>query len=641
MEPVAESDKSREFRCKRFQWRNCTLERMVKLEPFSVWLALFIFFSQGSFVFAEEVSVTAEVDPNPVGLNDQLTLTVKVNGPAGGSEAPQMPAIEGLKLEAGPSITQSFQWINGQASSTQSFVYVFEPQQEGTLRIPPLALKIGGKVFQTKEVYVRVVKDVGAGQRSAPRKRSPFSIFDDMGLDEDSPFRDRTPRRDDLMTTAEVDKKAANLGEQITLVYKVLALIPVVQVELKDSPPLTGFWSEEVTLPKTPEAQNRVLNGKRYVEYIVKKQVLFPTKSGIIEIPPSTFNLLVRTSGSPFSFPNQDVVIRKTLPLSIKVNALPEKGRPATFSGAVGDFRLESFVDKNRAVTGDAINLRVRLSGSGNFRTITDFPLPDLPGFKIYSSKSRDEISVRNDLLQGSKIWEYVIVPQAPGEESIPELRFSFFSPTEHRYLEKLSPSIQVAVVPGKGDSRESSFGMAVSQQNVVKRGDDISYLKIPSGALSDQSRRLYQSHWLLGIFLLPLLFNVGLLVHNKQQARLHEDLKGFRSRRAGKVAEKRLVQARKCLKANQLGQFPGILLDSITGYLSDKFNLPQIEMTSQQVRRFMDEHHWEGPLVEDIVRVLEDCNFARYAPVSLDKPRLEVLFEEARDVVVRIERRS
>ncbi|HVN81388.1 MAG TPA: BatD family protein [Terriglobia bacterium] len=614
---------------------------MVKLEPLKVLILLFVFLFIGGFVLAEEVSVTAEVDPNPVGLNDQLTLTLRVNGPAGGAEAPQMPKIEGLKLEAGPSVARSFQWINGQATSSQSFVYVFEPQKEGTLRIPPLPLKIGGKVYETKELYVRVVKDAGTGQRSAPRRRSPFSIFDDMGLEEDSPFRDRTPRREDLITTAEVDKKNAYVGEQIVLSYKVLAQIPVVQVELKESSPLTGFWSEEVTLPKTPESRNRVLNGKRYVEYVVKKQILFPTKSGTIEIPPSTFNLLVRTSGSPFSFPNQDVAVRKTAPLSIKVSPLPETGRPPAFGGAVGEFRLESSVDKSRAVTGDAINLRVRLSGAGNLRTITEFPLPDLPGFKIYSSKSRDEVSVRNDLLQGSKAWEYVIVPLAPGVESIPELRFTYFSPAEHRYLEKQAPPIQVAVAPGSGQPTESSFGVAVSPQSVVKRGSDISYLKIPAAPLRDHSRFLYQSQWLFGIILLPLLFNVGLLVHTRQQTRLQEDLKGFRSRRAGKITEKRLAQARKCLKANQLGQFHGILLDSVTGYLSDKFNLPQIEITSQQVRRYLNEQHWEEPLIEDLVKVLEDCNFARYAPVSLDRPGLEALFEKARDVVVRIERRS
>ena len=232
-------------------------------------------------------------------------------------------------------------------------------------------------------------------------------------------------------------------------------------------------------------------------------------------------------------------------------------------------------------------------------------------------------------------------MPQAPGKEFIPELRFAYFSPAAKRYMETRASGIEVAIIPGNGDSKATSLGVAVSQQNIVKRGSDISYLKIPDMPLKDQSQHYYQSYWVYGILLLPLVFNAGLLAHSRQQARLREDLKRFRSRRAGKVAEKRLAQAQKCLKLNQLGQFHGILLESIMGYLCDKFNLPQIEITSQQVRRFMEEQNWEPQLAEDLAGVLQDCNFARYAPVQLDKPGLEALFGKAKDVLVRIERRG
>ena len=237
-----------------------------------------------------------------------------------------------------------------------------------------------------------------------------------MGLDEDSPLRDRTPRRGDVLTTAEVDKKTAFVGEQITLTYKILTQLPIAQVEIKESPTLKGFWVEEVELPKNPIPQGRNLNGKQYTEYTIKKQALFPTTAGTIPIPTSTFALGVRTSsGGFFSLGTQQTVFRKTDPLSIKVNPLPEVGRAADFTGAVGSFKMETSVDKSKAEVGQAINLKVVLSGSGNFRTITDFPLPELPGFKIYSSKSNDNVGVRNNVLQGSKTWEYVVIPQVPG----------------------------------------------------------------------------------------------------------------------------------------------------------------------------------------------------------------------------------
>jgi predicted S18 family serine protease len=128
-------------------------------------------------------------------------------------------------------------------------------------------------------------------------------------------------------------------------------------------------------------------------------------------------------------------------------------------------------------------------------------------------------------------------------------------------------------------------------------------------------------------------------LVYTNQRARLQQDLKGLRSRQAGKVAERRLAEAKRCLRKNDTSQFHAILESSITGYLSDKFNLPQIEITSQQIRRFMEERNIDSHLSEDVTTLLEECNFARYAPIQTYPSNLEALFEKARNAIVRIER--
>ena len=591
-------------------------------------------------VLAQEVSVTAEADPNPVGADDQLSLTITVSSPGGGAERPQIPKIDGLKLVGGPSVSNQFQWINGQSSSSQSFTYALLPEKEGSFKIPPIAVKVGGKSYHTQELIVKVVKGSVLGQSGTSRRRGLPSIFDDMGLDEDSPLRDRTPRRGDVLTTAELDKKTLFMGEQITLTYKILTQLPIAQVEIKESPALKGFWVEEIELPKQPVPQGRNLNGKQYTEYTIKKQALFPTTAGSLQIPASTFALVVRTStGGFFSFGTQETVFRKTEPLSIKVNPLPEVRKPADFGGAVGSFKIETSVDKSKAEVGEAINLKVVLSGLGNFRTITDFPLPELPGFKIYSSKSNDNVTVRNNVLQGSKTWEYVVIPQVPGKEFIPEMKFSYFSPEAKQYREARTVALEVAVLKGKGVPGGEPGQVAFAQQGLVKRGTDINYIKLSTGALKNRSKHLYQSSWIYLALFLPLFFNGGLLFYSSQQARLQHDLKGFRSRQARKVAEKRLAEAKKCLNNNQLSQFHGILEASITGYLSDKFGLPQIEITSQQIRRFMEERSINSHLSEDVTALLEECNFARYAPVKPERSNLQALFQKARNAIIQIEK--
>src|SRR5262249_9287106 len=236
------------------------------------------------------------------------------------------------------------------------------------------------------------------------------------------------------------------------LTYRILTQLPITQVEVKEIPSLNGFWVEEIEVPKNPTAANRVVNGKQYAEYVIKKQALFATKEGNLQIPSATFGLVVRTrSGGLFSLGTQESVFRKTDPISVKVAPLPNEGKPATFSGAVGNFKLSSSIDKSTAETGDALNLKITLSGAGNLKTITEFPLPDLPGFKIYSSKSNDQVAVRNDVLQGSKSWDYVIIPQAPGKERIPDLKFSYFSPSSKQYRDASAAGLEVAILKGKG----------------------------------------------------------------------------------------------------------------------------------------------------------------------------------------------
>jgi hypothetical protein len=198
-----------------------------------------------------------------------------------------------------------------------------------------------------------------------------------------------------------------------------------------------------------------------------------------------------------------------------------------------------------------------------------------------------------------------------------------------------------VAVLKAKGVPLGETSQTAVLQQGIVKRGDDINYIKLGSGALRDRSRRLYESVWVYVGLVLPLLFNGALLVYSNRQAGLRQDATGFRSRRAGKIAEKRLAEAQKCLKNHQYTQFHSKLESSITGYLSDKFNLPQIEITTQQIKRFMEERNLNSNLAEDVSGLLEECNFARYAPVQTGRNNLEALYERARNAIIRIEKES
>lgn len=596
------------------------------------WLAL------PASIVAQEAIVTAELEPNPAGAEDQVTLTVTVAGASGSVERPQLPHLAGLKLVSGPNTSTQFQWINGQSSSSQSFSYVFFPEKEGTVKIPAITVRVGGKSYQTRDLSLQVIKgSAGTGTR---QRRGPASIFDDM----DDPFGALTRRqipRGEALVTSDLDKKSVYAGEQVILTYRLLTQVPVAQVEMRENPSLKGFWVEEVELPKNPQPQTRTVNGKQYVEYVIKKQALFPTESGNLEISPALYALVVKDeSGGFFSLGTQETVLRKTPLLHLAATPLPERGRPADFTGAVGDFKLEAAVDKKEVAAGDAVTLKVTLTGAGNLKTISDFPLPEIPGFKLFSSKSNDNVRMEGDHLQGSKNWDFVIVPQAPGQETVPELRFSYFSPTSRQFEILHTSPIPVAVSKGTGGEVAGEFNSAVLQQGIIKRRSDIHYIQVTPGISDHRSRMLYQAAWIYPLALAPWLFCLAMFAWQVYQVRQRRDERGFRSRQAGRLAEKQLSEASKCLKAGQKDQFHAILEGCLIRYLGEKFNWPIIDLTSTQVRRFFEENG-KGELGSRIAELLEECSFARYAPGNAEISQLELLLGKARKTIVEVEKVS
>jgi hypothetical protein len=587
-------------------------------------------------VFAQEPRVIAEVDPNPVGVEDQVTLSISVSGGSGSVERPQLPPMAGLKLISGPNTSSQFQWVNGQSSSTQVFSYIFFPEKEGTLKIPAISVRVGGKVYTTRELTLQVMKgSVTGGSR---QRRTPLSPFDDLD-DSFAPFSRRSASQGEVTVMADLDKKNAFLGEQVTLTYRLLTQLPVAQVEMRESPNLKGFWVEEFELPKNPQARNRTINGKQFVEYIIKKQALFPTEKGILQIPSAIFALLVRSdSGGFFSLGSQESVLRKTTPLSLSVAPLTEKGRPTNFSGAVGEFKLEASLDKKEVTAGDAVNLKVTLSGAGNLKTISSFPLPEIPGFKMFSSKSNENIHGEGERIQGSKTWEYVIVPQAPGSEAIPELQFSYFSPATLQYQLLRTNPIPITILKGNSSASADNLVPSVFQQGVVKRGSDIHFIQMEPSRLKNRARLLYQQWWIYPVAFLPWIISLVLLGRLFSQEVRQRDEKGFRGRQARRMAERQLSEARKVLKAGEPDRFHAILEECLTRYLVERFHLPQIEVTSTRVRQFFEDRG-QVDLGNRMVGLLEECSFARYAPSHADSVGLDLLLEKARQIIVEAEK--
>jgi hypothetical protein len=586
----------------------------------------------------QDTQVTASIGSDTVGVQDQFQLTITVSGKdSGDAENPRFSHLQGFKIVSGPNISTQFQWINGRSSSSKSFIYILIPEKEGQFTIDQVEVRVGGKAYRTQQLQVRVTSAPRNPPAQPQRQLTPFDPFEEDGSES---IQGRTTDGDIVLVRAELDRDSAYPGQQVTLFYRVYTQVGISGIQLQESPPLSGFWVEDIEVEKNPNGVRQVVNGLEYQAFTIRKQALFATTTGNLKIPPSVFAISAGVGGDFFGvFGRTETLYRKTQDLFLDVNPLPTAGRPADFSNAVGSFNLTANIDKGQAATGEAVALHVKLEGRGNLKMIPDISFPPLPDFTTFSSKHANSIrSLGENQIGGDKTWEYVIVPKAPGRQTIPPFSFSYFNVDRNKYETLTTPSLSLNVVRGADSSGLMSGLSGSDKQDLIRRGTDINFIKLSPGGLEREREPLYRNLWFYLIAAIPLAFNAGAFLYQRQRSRLIDD-KGFvRSRRAKRNAFKLLELAEKEGKSDAR-RFYDQAATALSGYLADRFNLTEIELTGDHLDRTLSENAVLPEAARETKDCLQECDFGRFVSASNSADKMLQLSKRIRRTIDALER--
>jgi hypothetical protein len=606
------------------------------LFPFARVFMLVILLATGT-ALAQNVTFQATVDKNPVGVNDQFTLNLSLSSSgAGGGKNMQLPDLSKFRIMSGPNQSSSMQFINGAVSSSVTYSYVLEPKDIGTFTIGSFAIEVGGKTYHTNPISLEVVK-------GSPKPKQQTATADDVS----------GQIGDNLFLRAVVSKAHVIQGEQVNLAFKLYSRVQLLDVREDKASNLIGFWGEEIERPKDAPPAVESVNGKQYRVFTIKQMALFPTQSGLLEISPMVLkaNVQVQTrrSQDPFDsffsnpFGRSTVVDVKSDAVKIKVDPLPS-GAPADFKGAVGKFAMSTAVDKKTTRTNEAVTLKVTISGTGNIKLL-ESPAVDLPtDFEQYSPKVSDNISRPQGSISGSKTFEYLLIPRYPGLKVIKPVTFSYFDLGTHDYVRLRSPQIELNVEQGAASPAPLVAGG--SQEDVRLLSQDIRFIKVGQTAFLRPGEHLYSSAGFILLLLLPLAALAGVFVYSRQRQAVLQDQVGYRNRKAMKVAQKGLKQAAYLLKesagspnAKQRLRFYAEISRALWKYLGDKLNIPQSEFSVEGAVAELSRRGVETDLQQSLRMVLESCDMARFAPTSLGQATMEKTYEEARRIIVELER--
>ena len=591
-------------------------------------LTYLLFFFAVITANAEQTRFTMSA-PAAVEMGKQFRLSFTLN--ERGSNLKLPPGIESnFDILMGPSTSQSISMtnINGQSTQeiTYGFTYILRPKQEGNFELRPASIEVGGKIFESNTIKIQIVKaqsqpaqpQAGAGGASADEQEQGAPQNVELGSD-------------NLFVKVEMSKQSVFKGEQIIATVKLYINpnIPIAGFDEVNLPTYEGFYTQDVEIPQQVNFTREVYNNKIYQVGILKKTILFPQQIGRLTVEPFNMSLLVQQQVKQRSFFddffNSFRTVKATIsskPVTVNVKDIPKS--PADFMGGVGNFNITSDISSEDVTTNDAVTLKVTISGSGNIRLINT-PKLQLPSdFEIYDPKTTDNVSVTNSGVSGTKTIEYLFQPRFEGEYTIPAIPFSYFNPGTGSYETKSTSAYQLRVKKGSGDQSATVVG-SVRKEDVQLLGQDIRYIQQGNPELKLIGYTFFGTpvfYFLYGgsTFAFLLLFFIY-----RKKARENANIALMRNKKANKVARKRLRAAAAFMKQNNNEAFHESILKAFEGYLSDKLGIPIADLNRESSVAGLLNKNVEQSVIDDFVSVVDQCEYARYAPASGSEARHEI----------------
>jgi hypothetical protein len=590
-------------------------------------LLLFLFTLPAST--AAQVEVRAFLDRNEVVVDRQFTLSVEVAGTGGADEDPRLPDLSGFAAYLGVGTRTSMQVVNGRTSTTFTYQYRFRATAEGTHAIGPVRVRAGGEEHATDALAIRVLPAGSAPARSAP-DRSGGGL--DIGPE-------------DLFVEASASTREPWANEPVLVEYRLFTRLDVESYGIARAPGTTGFWVEEIALPRAPRVEQVVRGGVQYATIVVRRAVLFPTGPGPRTIEPLALEAQVRVRsrrsfsdpfgfGDPFGgglFGRAVAVPVESEPIDIEARPLPAAGQPDAFTGLVGSLDVTASLDSAAAATNQALTFRLDVRGAGNLRMLPDPEVVFPPDFDVYPPEVSDEVAAGARGVSGVKRYEYVLVPRAPGSRAIPAVELAYFDAASGRYAVAASDPMAVAVTGDAVAGDPVRIGGGRTPLEAVRQ--DVRFIRVATSGFVPIDRQLFRSGVFWTVVLVPLFGLAGAFALRRHRDRLEGNVAYARRRRASRLARSRLAHARELRAPEQHQAFVAGISQALLGFLGDSLNLAEAGLVRDDIRRELGARGVAGDMVESYLACLDKCDRQRFAPPASgddNDARTAELLEEA-----------
>ncbi|WP_442265205.1 BatD family protein [Tenacibaculum sp. ZS6-P6] len=567
-------------------------------------------------VFAQDAKLTATVSKNKLGVNQRLRVEFAINKQGADNFSP--PSFKNFKIVGGPSQSVSQSWINGKSTFSQSYTYIIQPLRKGEFNLPSASIQLNGITLKSEPVKIIVT----AAVKTPKNPNDPDYIAEQ-----------------NIHLVAEVSKGKPYVGEGIYVEYRLYFSnnVGIYDNAITESPQYIGFWNQEIK-NNNYDFKTAMYNGEQYRYAVLHKALLIPTKSGNLTIDPMKMDILVAVPTGRADFFGNPITrrVRKQYASAkkiIKAKALPEEGKPDSFTGAVGNFEYTLTSNKNTLKANESSELKVEVSGLGNLK-LFELPKVETPKeLEVYQPERKENVKISTSGLKGSVTDTYTVVPQYKGKYKIPSTEFSYFNPKDNKYHTISTDDLFVNVTEGK--ELVSTTENQVRKQDVQVTGNNFRFIQTSTSLGVIDTSKFFKSIPFYFLLLLPLITIPFAIFIGKKKNKRDADILGNKQRKADKLAKKYLSEA-----SQQLGnkeEFYEALERALHNYLKAKLNVETSDISKEKITELLDNRKVQISIIDDFIDVLKQCDFARYTPITNTQMNEE--YNKAKQVITSLDR--
>ena len=579
------------------------------------YISLFICLLSISLV-AQEATLKAKVSKNKLGVNQRLRIEFSIDKQGGDNFSP--PNFTNFKVVGGPSQSVSQSWINGKVTFSQSYTYIIQPKRKGAFSIASASIKIGGKFIKSEPVKIIVLDAV-----EIPK----------------NPNDPNYVAQQNIHLVAEISKANPYVGEGIYVEYRLYVSenVSVYDTSISEAPKYNGFWNQDIKVNGFPVKMGKY-NGENYRYIVLQKALLIPTKTGKLSIDPMRMDIVIGVPSGRADFFGNAITknIRREFASTKKIirpKALPLEGKPANFSGAVGDFNFNVSLSKGVLKANETSKLELKISGKGNLN-LFELPDVDTPAeLEMYQPERKERVRINANGISGNVTDTYTVVPLFKGKYKIPSVSFSYFNLREKKYNTIATEDFFVDVKEGK--ELVVIDTTSLRKQAIVSTGEDFRYIATKTNFIAAKKIDFFKSKLFYVLFLLPLIvIPVGVFIGKKNEERSN-DIIGNKARKAEKLAKKYLSKAQKQLGKKEA--FYEALERALHNYLKAKLGVETAEISKERITEILKGKNVEATAIHQFIEVLKNSDFARYTPFTATEMKEE--FERAKAVIIQLDK--